>query len=122
LDLSRNNISDIDAIRYLINLEWLDLSGNEIIDITALENLHCLEDVYLQGNKITDIKPLINNWGIIDGVVLNLDYNPLNYESLNVYLLELSKRNVRVSHDKYNRSDEVNNNDILELIDEYSRR
>lgn len=60
LDLSGNNITDISAIRNLINLYSLDLSENSITDINPLSNLTNLGSLNLIGNNITDISALSN--------------------------------------------------------------
>ena len=45
-------------IKKMINLEHIDLSSNEIENIEYLKNMKKLKVLNLNGNKITDISPL----------------------------------------------------------------
>jgi Leucine-rich repeat (LRR) protein len=58
IDLSGNQISDISAFKKLKNLTEIDLSSNEISDISALKELKNLTKIYLQSNKISNISAL----------------------------------------------------------------
>ena len=62
LNLSDNIIENIDSIGYLLNLKRLFISNNNIIDISPLLELESLEYVELSGNKISNrqIKELVN--------------------------------------------------------------
>lgn len=60
LNLAQNNIIDIAPLSNLKQLELLVLSSNEINDLTPLVNLDRLQGVFLVKNKVTNLKPLIN--------------------------------------------------------------
>lgn len=55
-----NQISDITPIGGLTKIWFLDLDYNNIHDISILHNLSNLEQLYLDGNKISDISALTN--------------------------------------------------------------
>lgn len=50
-----SDISDIDGLSSLRDLEVLDLRGNKITEIKGLENLKNLQELHLSMNKITSI-------------------------------------------------------------------
>jgi len=94
--LDVNNLSDISSLSGLINLERLCLTNNNISDISSLSNLNSLREVYLSNNNISDISPLIQNPGINEGDVVAIAENPLNSQSIELYIPELEKRGVTV--------------------------
>jgi len=75
---SERNISDLAGLEYCTNLTELDLSGNEI----------------------SDISPLVQNEGLGEGDAIYLQGNPLNWDSINVYIPELRGRGVTVVYDE----------------------
>jgi Leucine-rich repeat (LRR) protein len=58
LDLSNNEISDINDLWTLTRIEELYLANNEIGYIDVLSNLQKLRVIDLSGNQIDDISPL----------------------------------------------------------------
>lgn len=65
--------SDIQDLRYMINLTYLSLEGNEITDLTPLEPLTELNSLRLGSNDITDVTPLA---GLEKLEYINLRENP----------------------------------------------
>ncbi len=60
LDLSSNDLADVDEIGKYSNLTTLDLSRNEnLTSISGIEKIQTLENLYLYGTKITDYSPLL---------------------------------------------------------------
>jgi Leucine-rich repeat (LRR) protein len=53
LNLSDNNIENIDSIGYLTNLKRLYISNNNIIDFSPLLELESLEYIEISGNKVS---------------------------------------------------------------------
>ena len=53
-----NQISDISAVSNLTNLTFLDLGGNQISNINAVSNLSNLNKLYINDNQINDINPI----------------------------------------------------------------
>jgi internalin A len=102
LSLSDNDIEDISGLSNLTKLQMLSLRDNQISDITPLANLTGLGGVDwlagsidLSGNQISDIWPLVANLGI-SGDTVDLRYNPLSPDSINVYIPQLEARGVEV--------------------------
>jgi FtsH-binding integral membrane protein len=93
LDLSGNNIHDIRPLEHLTNLTTLVLSSNEINDLGPLGNLTNLVSLSLTWNNITDISPLLQIKTLKTVVMYS---NPLNAESVNVYIPQLRQRGVSV--------------------------
>jgi Leucine-rich repeat (LRR) protein len=63
LNLSDNQIADIDSLEYLTNLRELNLANNRIRDISPLFSLENLEFIDLSGNPLQpgQIRRLRNN-------------------------------------------------------------
>ena len=81
LDLDGNKISDISALKNMINLNELDLDGNEISDISVLSALTDLTILDLHDNEISDISALKDLVNLTD---LDLDDNQIsNISALN---------------------------------------
>ena len=99
LHLPNNSISDISAVAGLTNLTWLNLWGNPISDISPVVGLTNLTDLYLGGNNISDISPLVANTGLGSGDTVNVQYNPLSYQSIHTHIRTLQSRGVRVEFD-----------------------
>jgi hypothetical protein len=72
LDLSHNQIDDLEFLKGLPKLRVLLLGDNRIEDISALADLHDLEYLELFKNKIKDVTPLMDLDNLID---LNLSHN-----------------------------------------------
>ena len=96
LDLEGNNISDISPLADLTNLVVLELGNNSISHITAVAKLTNLFFLALWDNNISDISPLVSNWGLGEGEEVIVSENPLNDESINIYIPALQSRGVEV--------------------------
>lgn len=79
-------------------MEYLNLSDNQIDNINSLSNLPNLQDLLLHRNQIIDIEPLILNHGINSGDVIVLTGNPLNDISVNNYIPDLIARGETVTY------------------------
>ena len=99
LHIPGNSISDISAVAGLTNLKWLNLWGNPISDISAGAGLTKLTDLYLGDNNISDISPLVANTGLGSGDTVNVQYNPLSYQSIHTHIPTLQSRGVTVEFD-----------------------
>ena len=99
LHLPGNSISDILAVAGLTNLTWLNLWGNSISDISPVVGLTKLTDLYLGDNNILDISPLVANTGLGSGDTVNVQSNPLSYQSIHTYIPTLQSRGVTVEFD-----------------------
>ncbi|XP_029346418.1 leucine-rich repeats and immunoglobulin-like domains protein 3 isoform X13 [Acyrthosiphon pisum] len=96
LDLSYNEIRDIESLAHLTKLESLDLSHNEIRDIESLAHLTGLQSLDLSYNEIRDIESLAH---LTELQLLYLRYNEIrDIESLahltEIQLLMLSNNNI----------------------------
>ncbi|MCL6613194.1 MAG: leucine-rich repeat domain-containing protein [Firmicutes bacterium] len=58
LYLSRNNIQQIEPLKYLTRLQKLDLSDNNIYNIDCLSNLKNLKELNLANNNVEEIEAL----------------------------------------------------------------
>ena len=94
--LGYNQISDIQALSNLTSLTFLYLDENQISDIQALSNLTSLTRLVLSHNQISDISPLVQNEGLGTGDEVLLKGNPLNSDSINIYIPQLEARGVVV--------------------------
>lgn len=76
LHLNNNNITDLAPIKEISTLTYLDLSGNDIYNINDIANLVHLESLYLNDTKVSDLTPLasltelgclsVKNTGVFD--------------------------------------------------------
>jgi len=100
LNLHVNRISDISPLSKLTNLSQLSLAeqispaGNRISDISYLSNLTKLAQLSLSENQISDISPLVENSGLGKGATVDLAENPLDTQSVDVYIPQLEQRGV----------------------------
>ena len=99
LHLPGKSISDISAVAGLINLTWLNLWGNPISDISPVAGLTNLINLYLGNNNISDISPLVANTGLGSGDTVNVQYNPLSYQSIHTHIPALQSRGITVEFD-----------------------
>jgi len=99
LELYSNDISDISPIYNLTSLGFLWLQRNQIGNITVLSNLTSLYNLDLGYNQISDIKPLVDNTGMSAGDKVTLHGNPLNTDSIDIYIPQLEARGVEVYYD-----------------------
>ncbi len=74
LDLSNNQISEINDLDSLAALTILDLSGNQIKEIRGLDSLGTLNELDLSRNQITEIKGLNSLTAL---TLLNLSFNQI---------------------------------------------
>jgi len=96
LYLGQNQITALGVLSSLPNLQWLALDYNDIVDITPLTSLGNLSRLNLRNNSIADIAPLVANAGLGNGDEVDLQNNPLSYQSINVHIPDLRDRNVTV--------------------------
>lgn len=94
-----NEIVDISHLSGLTNLTDLRLNNNRISDISALANLTRLAELYLWGNRVSDISPLLENRGLAEDDYVQLQANPLNAASLDIYIPQLEAKAVDVEWD-----------------------
>ncbi|MFX1378377.1 MAG: leucine-rich repeat domain-containing protein [Promethearchaeota archaeon] len=73
IDLSNNQISDLDGIEKFSNLRVLKLNNNQITKVEGLENLKRLEKLFLRNNRITEINGIIN---LVNLKHIDLSNNP----------------------------------------------
>ncbi len=102
LSASGQNITELTGIEHGLNLRQLYLSRNSISDITHLRRLKKLTYLGLYGNRISDISPIVmlNLIGPgFDGLGLNLNHNPLSYNSVHVQIPILKENGIIVSYD-----------------------
>ncbi|HOL55663.1 MAG TPA: leucine-rich repeat domain-containing protein, partial [bacterium] len=102
LDLSHNQIIDINPLAGLTNLEELNLRNNQINNISPLINLTRIRILDLSNNWINDITPLVSNPGLGQGDIVYLQNNNLDIASnhsnlLNIQLLQ--SRGVKVYYE-----------------------
>lgn len=90
--VSRNRINDISVIPSLTSLTQLSLDHNQISDISMLSGLDNLSDVSLGYNQIADISPLMT----MNSPAMSTPNNPLNEQSLTVYLPQLNQKGGQV--------------------------
>ena len=98
LRLWTNQISDISPLAGLTSLTWLRLDSNQISDISPLAGLTSLTELDLSYNQISDISHLVDNIGLGEGDLVDLQWNPLSEDSINVYIPELEARGVTVNY------------------------
>ena len=98
LDIRTNQISNISPLANLTSLAYLHLDNNQISDISPLANLTSLTYLILNSNQISDISPLIQNEGLSTGDWVSLESNPLNSDSINIYIPQLEARGVDVDY------------------------
>jgi hypothetical protein len=84
----------------LEGLTSLSASERNISDLTGLEYCTNLTELDLRYNEISDISPLVQNAGLGEGDTIYLQGNPLNWDSINVYIPELRGRGVTVVYDE----------------------
>ncbi len=96
LVLPGNSISDISAVAGLTNLILLHFWGNSISDISSVAGLTNLTTLYLGDNNISDLSPLVANTGLEEGDLVNVQVNPLSYQSIHTHIPALQSRGVTV--------------------------
>ena len=99
LSLSSTSISDISVLAGLTHLEELYLDDTSISDISVLAGLTNLTRLYLHYTSISDISPLVANTGLGSESFVNLQENPLSYQSIHTHIPALQRRGVTVKFD-----------------------
>lgn len=72
LSLPGSNISSLEGIQYLTNIEYLDLNNNQITDISLLSDLLNLKTLMLNTNSIADISAITD---LVNLTYLDISYN-----------------------------------------------
>ena len=83
----------------LVNLTDLSLDNNSVSDLSPLSRLTSLWRVRLAGNNISDISPLTANTGLDGGDTVNVQGNPLSYQSIHTHIPILQSKGVTVKFD-----------------------
>ena len=99
LRLWNTSISDISPVSGLTTLTDLFLGYSNVSDISPVAGLTNLTKLYLRGNSISDISPLIANTGLGSGDTVDIQENPLSYQSIHAHILTLQSRGVTVEFD-----------------------
>ncbi len=99
LHLPGNHIADISLVAGLTQLTWLYLGGTNITDLSFLSGLTNLETLGLEYNSISDLSLLVANTGLGSGDTVNVQYNPLSYQSIHTHIPTLQSRGVTVEFD-----------------------
>ena len=97
--LSSNKISDLIPLSGLTNLGALVLGRNQISYLTPLSGLTNLWLLWLSDNQVSDLQPLVDNEGFGEGDWVDVSFNPLSEESLDVHIPALEAWGVDVDHD-----------------------
>ncbi|MDD3045001.1 MAG: Ig-like domain-containing protein [Candidatus Delongbacteria bacterium] len=97
LDLNDNQIDDITVMSNISELNSVNLRNNNITDISAFRNLPKIRNIYLENNQVSDIYPLVQNSDFAGLGNLELNINPLDSVSINVYIPEIQSRGIMVS-------------------------
>ncbi len=58
LDLRDSEVTDLEPLKGLTNLERLYLTGTEVADLEPLKGLTSLQRLYLRGTQVADLEPL----------------------------------------------------------------
>ena len=91
-----NDITSINGIKWLINLEELDLSNNGIDNIDFASSASNLKKIILKNNNISDINALKNHMGLEYIDLSNNSLTEIGYlqNYVNVKYLDLSNNNI----------------------------
>ena len=98
LGASWAHIADLTGLECCKSLTRVGLYGNLISDISPLSSLIDLTYLHLGDNQISDISPLVDNLGLGGGDYVDVRYNPLSDDSINIYIPELEARGVTVDY------------------------
>ena len=93
------SISNLTGLEHATNLTWLSLWGNSISDISSVAGLTKLTALYLWGNNISDLLSLVANTGLGSRDTVNVQSNPLSYQSIHTHIPTLQSRGVTVEFD-----------------------
>lgn len=56
-----DNVTNIDSLRYLINLEYLDIHSNNVTHIDVVQYFPSLVKIVMYKNKVSDLSPLLDH-------------------------------------------------------------
>ena len=79
LNLWGQNLSDVNLIKDMINLEILSLSVNQISSLSSFENCTKLRELYLRKNNISQLSELSHLSNLTNLRKLNLSENPISF-------------------------------------------
>ncbi|MGD2069052.1 MAG: leucine-rich repeat domain-containing protein [Gemmatimonadota bacterium] len=96
LHLAQNQLSDISPLSALTSLEVFRAHTNSLTDIGVIEGMTQLEWLDLRYNGITDITPLVDNTGLGEGDLVELNGNPLSDTAVQTDIPALRARGVDV--------------------------
>ena len=96
LDITNNQIVNISPLSDLSSLGRLYLGNNQITDVSPLTGLTYVTEIILSNNRISDISPLLKNSGLGEGDLVDLRHNRLDDDSINVHVVTLENRGVKV--------------------------
>ncbi len=101
LNLFGTGMTDLSPLAGLTHLTTLYLGNNSVSDITPLAELTNLTSLNLWGNNISDVSPLLENTGLGSGgwSWVNVQENPLSYQSIHTHIPTLESRGVTVYFD-----------------------
>ena len=97
-EASSKGIHSLSGLEHFTALQRLELYDNLIADITPLAQLENLNTLWLGNNKIKDLSPLVTNFGLSEGDVVDLYNNSLSDQALTEQIPALQARGVRVSY------------------------
>lgn len=89
INLSANNITNIEPITKNNNISNLNLSNNKITDISGIENCHSISNLNLSNNKIVDISPITNLYKMQE------DTGNYSHYGVRIMNINLSYNNIR---------------------------
>ena len=89
INLSKNNITNIEPITKNNKINNLNLSDNKITNITGIENCHSIYILNLSNNKITDISPITNLYKMQE------DTGNYSHYGIRIMNIDLSYNNIR---------------------------
>lgn len=109
---NENNIKDIAPLKELTNLQWVYLDKNQVSSVGSLSNLASLKALSLQNNKLVDISELNN---LKELRTLHLNNNEINNISPIKNLSKLS--DLSVADNKIQNIDSLSSLQNIEYLD-----
>jgi internalin A len=98
LQIGSNQISGLGFITDMTQLTHLFVYANQITDLTPATGLTQLVLLQASRNQVTDLSPLLANAGLGAGDTVNLEFNPLSADALNLQIPALEARGVLVEY------------------------
>ena len=77
--MSNNELKRIDSFEFLTELQILNLSGNNLIDVNFIKNMPNLRELYLKGNRLKSFDSFSN--------LSKLEVLHLRQNNVNLYLI-----------------------------------